>query len=104
MKIVISQPMKGKRKEEILEERKRVIEVAKLKGDTVIETLYADFNPEGNVPLKCLARTIEKIGEADAVVFMKGYAEARGCRVEYLVCGEYGVRAIREEEYCVLPN
>jgi hypothetical protein len=40
MKIAISQPMKGKTKEQIMEERKRVLEIAKLKGDEVIETVY----------------------------------------------------------------
>jgi uncharacterized protein YycO len=104
MKVVISQSMKGKTREQIMEERKRVIEIAKIKGDEVIETVYDEYKDEGNMAIKCLARSIEKIAEADAVVFMKGYAAARSCSVEYLVCAEYGIRAIFEEEYCVLPN
>jgi hypothetical protein len=54
--------------------------------------------------MKCLARSIEAIADAEAVVFMNGYAAARGCSVEYLVCAEYGITAIFEEEYCVFPN
>jgi predicted RNase H-like HicB family nuclease len=104
MKVVISQPMKGKTREQIMEERKRALEVAKIKGDEVIETVYEDYKDEGNIPIKCLARSIEAIGDADAVIFMNGYSAARECSVEYLVCAEYGIRAIFEEEYCVLPN
>jgi hypothetical protein len=104
MKIAISQPMKGKTKEEILEERKRVLEIAKIKGDEVIDTVFDDYKDEGNISIKCLARSIEAIADVDAVIFMNGYAAARGCSVEYLVCAEYGIRAIFEDEYCVLPN
>jgi hypothetical protein len=95
MKIVISQPMKGKRREEILKERKYILEAAEKKGETIIDTLNTDFKEKMNGSLKCLARAIGKIGEADAVVFMKGYAEGRGSNVEILICKKIG-----ELEYC----
>jgi hypothetical protein len=81
-----------------------VLEIAKIKGDEIIETVYDDYKDEGNMAIKCLARSIEAIADVDAVIFMNGYAAARGCRVEYLVCAEYGITAIFEGEYCVLPN
>ena len=99
MKIVISQAMKGKTKEEINEARQKAVEMARVRGDEVIETIFDEGVCEGNVSLKCLAKSLAKIAEADVVVFLKGYEEARGCKIEYLVCKEYGIRTMSEEEY-----
>jgi uncharacterized protein YycO len=71
MKVVISQPMKGKTKEEILEERKRILEIAKIKGNEVIETMHEDYKDEGNKSIKCLSKSIEAIGDADMCKILK---------------------------------
>jgi predicted RNase H-like HicB family nuclease len=62
MKMAISQPMKGKTKEQIMEERKRVLEIAKKRGDEVIDTVFDGYKDEGNIPIKCLARSIDAMG------------------------------------------
>ena len=37
-----------------------------------------------------LAKSIEAMSKADAVVFMKGWQEARGCRIEHQIAIDYG--------------
>jgi hypothetical protein len=104
MKIAISHAMNGKREDEIEEERRKIVEKARERGDIAIDTMISPFKAEGNAPLKFLAKSLEKIAEADAVIFLKGYEEARGCKIEYLACKEYGIRTMSEEEYCSLEQ
>lgn len=92
MKIMISQPMKGKTNEEIRDERKELVEKLTQKGHQVIDTIIDDFidGKGDDYAIKCLAKSIEYIADVDAVVFMPGWENARGCRVEYIVARDYG--------------
>lgn len=92
MKIMISQPMNGKTNEQIKEERKELVEELEEQGHTVINTIF-DFNKgEGEkvTPMFCLAKSIEAMDKADAVVFMKGWENARGCVAEEYIAKKYG--------------
>ena len=99
-KLFISQPMKGKTKEEILAVRKRAIENAKAVMDDdveIIESYFEDYNPDdGCVPLKYLSKSLELLADADIVYFAKGWESARGCRIEYQCATDYGI-AMAEE-------
>ena len=88
MKIMISQPMKGKSEEQIRTERENVIKELEAQGHEVIDTVF-DFGPEKN-PIHYLAKSIETMAEIDCVVFMQGWNQARGCRIEYQIALEYG--------------
>lgn len=88
MKIMISQPMKGKTEEQIRTERENVIKELEAQGHEIIDTVF-DFGPEKN-PIHYLAKSIETMAEVDCVVFMQGWNQARGCRVEYQIALEYG--------------
>lgn len=94
-KIFISQPMRGKTQEEILEVRKRAIENAKAVLDDdveVIESYFEDYNPDdGCVPLKYLSKSLELLADADIAYFAKGWESARGCRIEYQCATDYGI-------------
>lgn len=91
MKIMISQPMRDKTNEQIREERAELVEKLKYQGHEVVDTVF-----EGEMPIECdlgiylLAKSIEAMSKADAVVFMKGWQEARGCRIEYQIAKDYG--------------
>ena len=88
MKLMISQPMKGKTNEQIMEERTQVVKMLEAEGHKVINTL---FNlSKGKTPVHYLAKSIEAIADVDGVVFMPGWQQARGCRIEYQVATEYG--------------
>lgn len=91
MKVMISQPMRGKTNIEIKEERKNVIEELTEKGYEVVDTIISEDAPENiDDAIFYLSKSIEFIGKVDAVVFMPGWEKARGCRIEYLVAKEYG--------------
>lgn len=89
MKIMISQPMRGKTEKEIKEERKELIKILEDEGHEVLETVFDDFDCYAS-PIAYLARSIEFLDKADAVVFMKGWENARGCRIEHETAKEYG--------------
>jgi hypothetical protein len=99
MKIIISQPMNGKTEARVRQER--AVLVAKIEnwGDTVIDTIFPDFTNEGNVPLKYLAKSLEAIADADAVIFMEGWQKARGCKIEHQACEEYGVKILTPDYF-----
>lgn len=95
MKIMISQPMRGKTNEQIREERGELVKELESQGHKVIDTVL-DIS-ENKSPVYYLSKSIELLDKADAVVFMKGWQEARGCRIEYTVAVEYG-KFIKEEQ------
>ena len=95
MKIMISQPMRGKTEKEIKDEREALVRELQEEGHEVLETVFEDFDCYAS-PIAYLARSIEFLDKADAVVFMKGWENARGCRIEYQIAKDYG-KFIKEE-------
>ena len=62
MKVFISQPMRDRSDEEILNERNRAIELLKNNNSNIeiLDSYFEDYNPEGgSIPLKYLAKSIE---------------------------------------------
>jgi Asp-tRNA(Asn)/Glu-tRNA(Gln) amidotransferase A subunit family amidase len=91
MKVMISQPMRGKTLEQIQEERKSLVEELEKKGFEVIDTVLKERAPdECDAPVYYLAKSIEIMSKVDAVVFMQGWEDARGCRIEHQVASAYG--------------
>lgn len=87
-KIMISQPMAGKTSKQILDERKELVRELQNEGHIIIDTVL-DIS-ENKSPIYYLAKSIELLDQADAVIFMKGWQNARGCRVEHFIALEYG--------------
>lgn len=97
MKIMISQPMRGKTNEQIREERTELIKQLEAEGHKVIDTILTNEAPiETSQPIYYLGKSLELMSTVDAVVFMKGWENARGCKIEYEVAKNYG-KFIREE-------
>ncbi|MDR3243557.1 MAG: DUF4406 domain-containing protein [Elusimicrobiota bacterium] len=92
MKVIISQPMKGKSEQQVREERASLVKAIEAKGDTVVDTVFPDVTGKGNIPLKYLAKSLEFIADADVVVFMDGWENARGCKIEHQCCIDYGIK------------
>jgi Asp-tRNA(Asn)/Glu-tRNA(Gln) amidotransferase A subunit family amidase len=91
MKIIISQPMKGKSEERVRAGREELVKQLTAQGHEVVDTVFPGFTNQGNVPLKYLAKSLEAIADADMVYFMPGWKEARGCRIEMQCCLDYGI-------------
>lgn len=98
-RLFISQPMRGLSDEEILKARK---EIAKRAEDAigepveVVESFFADFKPEENIPLAYLGKSIGLLSTADVAYFGGDWKSARGCKIEHLCALEYGIAVIVE--------
>ena len=93
MNVFISMPMNGKSKEAI-DKRRAEIEQFLVKRFaperiTVIDSIYRGPRKD---PVWCLGYSIAHMETADLVVFDKGWNQARGCRIEYSICSQYGFR------------
>lgn len=95
-KIYISQPMRGRSTDDIIAERKALVADAAVALQTdEVEVLDTYLNGYTNKPpLHLLALALEKMADADAVIFAPGWCDARGCRVEHLAASEYGISII----------
>ena len=113
-RVMISQPMKNKSKEEIIKVREDAVNLLEDLNYKVIDTYfenkfhnkYEDNNSEErnvwcvvNIPIFFLAKSLEKMAECDAVYFCKGWKEARGCICEHKVAEMYNLEILYEENY-----
>ena len=96
MKVIISQPMRGKTEEQIREERFDTVKQLTDAGHEVVDTIFPEFTNKGNIPLKYLAKSLDFIADADAVYFMNGWENARGCKIEHMACVEYGIKILKD--------
>lgn len=99
MKVLICQPMNGRNTEEILKERRKIIDnFNKLHIDVIDSYFTEEVEGYNNPGLYYLAKTIDLMGkEADAVYFAEGWRFYRGCRIERKICEEYGILILDEE-------
>ena len=83
MKLFISQPMKGKTDEQILEERNKAAGLFILEGENVevIDSFIKDA-PAQAAPLWYLGESIKLLGEADVVYFCKDWQKYNNARTQ----------------------
>lgn len=95
MKVMISQPMAGKTTEQILDERKNIVKLLESQGHAVVDTIIRK-QPPSNVQeaLWSLGTSLQKMAECDAVLFMRGWDTARGCRIEHACALDYGLQIL----------
>lgn len=90
IKVMISQPMKNKTQEEIKEERAELVKELEEKGYEVIDTIFTDEPPkDSDYAIYLLSKSIEAMSKVDSVVFMEGWREALGCKIEYEIAMQY---------------
>ena len=101
VKVFISQPMNGRSKEEILNERN--LAISSLKSDCevlgqdikVLDSYFEDYNPQtGSIPLKYLAKSIELLADADILLCIGKWESARGCKIEHECAKQYGIKIV----------
>lgn len=90
MKVMISQPMRGKTNEQIKQERKQLVKEIENNGDIVLNTIFDEVPKNVDEAVWFLSKSIEYLSKADKVIFMKGWEYARGCKIEHEVAVEYG--------------
>ena len=104
-KAMISQPMAGKTDEQIKQDRERAIAELERQGYEVINTLFTDewysqdsMEKRGvvQIPLCFLAKSLENMANCHAAYFVKGYEDARGCKIEHDAAKAYGLTVIYE--------
>lgn len=95
-KLFISQPMRGKTDEEILNEREKAIKEAEKFLNEPIEVIDSFFQdaPIDVKPLWYLGKSIELLADADIAFFAQGWKDARGCIIEHLCAEKYGIQII----------
>lgn len=100
MRVLISQPMAEVPDEELrMRFNKLKEEFAKLHID-VVDNIWQDCPPEGSFncdPLFYLAKSVNAMGQVDAVYFAEGWKRARGCVVERHICEAYGIKILETE-------
>lgn len=90
MKLMISQPMRGKTNEQIREERAELVKQLETEGHEVVDTVFENAPENEDIAIYMLSQSIRYIGKVDGVVFMPDWENARGCRIEYEVATAYG--------------
>ena len=91
LKIMISQPMRGKTNEQIRQEREKLVKRLEKDNFEVVDTIISENAPKNcNEAIYYLSKSIEFISKVDIVYFMKGWQEARGCKIENKICQDYG--------------
>lgn len=91
MKVMISQPMRGKINAQIRAERADVVAKLKADGFEIIDTIITEDAPkDSDAAMFYLGKSIELMSKADVVYFMKGWHKARGCMIEHAICQHYG--------------
>lgn len=97
MKVMISQPMAGKRYADVKAIREELIKKFKEMHIEVVDSFDTKDTPAGvyNPPVYHLGRTILNwLHSVDAVYFVDGWRDARGCRIEHEICKEYGIKCL----------
>lgn len=104
-KIMVSQPMAGKSKEEIAKSREAAKAYAEANGFEFVNTLFTDewYSKEKmaergvvQIPLCFLAKSLTNMSLCHAAYFCKGWENARGCKIEHDAAVAYGLEIIHE--------
>lgn len=104
-KAMISQPMKGLTDEQIKTVKADAVAFLEAQGYEVINTFFEDLNEEvmiksgvKHLPVGYLAQSIAALAMADALYCVKGWHEARGCRLEHDIAEAYGIEIITDSD------
>lgn len=95
-RLFVSQPMRGKTQEEIIEQRDKAIEKLSRRlneGFEVAETYFTEDGPKDvkNSGIYWLGKSLELLSECDLALFIGNWYNYRGCEIEYRVCEKYGI-------------
>lgn len=89
-KIFISQPMRDKTQEQIVNARNEAVAIIREKYNDDV-TILESYKPEFKdlPPIACLGESLKIMAEADVVVFIDDWTSAKGCEIEHEVADKY---------------
>lgn len=117
VKVFLSQPMSGLSDDEVLLTRKNMFKLLQENSATVLQFAIEDKDEynfdfeylenskvdieiidntqfDEKLDLQYLGYDIDKMAEADVVVFAPGWENSRGCKVEFHIASEYKYRCM----------
>ncbi len=95
MRVMISQPMKGLTVRQIEQNRDAAVKRLEAEGHTVVDSIVTDKPPaDASEPLFYLGKALQIMAKCDAVLFLEGWQEARGCQIERAACEAYGLKVM----------
>lgn len=104
MKVMISQPMRGKTEEQIRKDREEVIEKFNKLHIEIVDTIFTEEAPKDyNAGVYFLGKSIIKMSKVDALFMCNGWEKARGCRIEHQVALDYGIKILYEDFFINKP-
>ena len=100
-RLFVSQPMRGKTQEEIIERRNKAVEELQLRLNEEFEVVDSYFTEDEPKDVKSsyvywLGKSLELLSECDLALFIDDWYDYRGCQIEHQVCENYGIE-IRED-------
>lgn len=97
-RVFISLGLHNKSEDEVKATLKKSVEdISSIIGDDFIVVHNADCDgPENVGRLYYLGEAIKQMDRCDAIYFADGWKDHKGCRVEYQVAREYGIKIIKE--------
>lgn len=97
MRVFLSHPMHGLSEQEVINIRNSALSYLRgVYGEDIqlIDNYHHNDAPENAGRLWHLGRSIQMMGEADAVYFCGDWEDARGCCVEERVARYYGLKVL----------
>lgn len=95
MRVMISQPMNGLTLEQIKANRAEAVARLEAEGHVVVDSIVKEEPPaDSNAALHCLGQAFQIMATCDAVLFLDGWENARGCRMERAACRAYGLEVM----------
>ena len=103
MKIFVSQPMSGRPREEVLNEREKYVNAFLSRygfsSSSTFATIIENYD-KPNAPVNAkqpwfLGDSLKLMAEADIVLFVPTWKKAFGCRVEMECCKKYGIEYVK---------
>ncbi len=96
-KVFVSLPMRGIETEKIRARQKEIFERYRMPSWELMDTCEEDPNAEEDNRLWYLGRSIQMLGNADAVIFANDWRLANGCIIEHLVAHAYDIPCLYED-------
>lgn len=96
MNVFISQPMNGVSAFDIVSARRKVFRLLRNKywKNVYIVPSYTRNIAHDATPIYYLGNAIKSLSKADIAIFLPGWYNCRGCRIEYICCKEYGIPTV----------
>lgn len=99
IKVFISQPMTGRKNEDILAEREKIKELCSKKYGNfeILDSFKEDADSDkykDKKPLWFLGSCMELLSEADIMICTPGWESSKGCQLERTACDIYHIPMI----------